>query len=589
MGQEHSPLLKPDSKALDDPTLASPGLVARDLAHLDEQIDPLSTTSTPNYGSSSQDIESQTQSGSPEDTDATTEFTSAQLRVIIGSLYVGSFLAALDTTIVTTLLSTIASSINSVSKMSWIAASYLLTCSAFQPLYGKLSDIYGRKPLLIFSNVTFALGCLISGFSHDLIGLSVGRAITGIGGGGLTSLGTIATSDLVPLKSRGVYQGLGNIAFGVGAATGGIYGALFEKYLGWEYAFFSQVPIALLSGFLIWKYLQLPKGSLGLGLPGSRLAKLKQVDFIGATFLVSSLLSFMVLVSFSGNEIKVNGSGFWGLIIFSLGTLLAFIYVELYVATQPIIPVQLFAYITVLSSGLTNWFMTMSVFTYLFYMPVFWSSVLGLTPTEIGLRTIANFVGVSSGSFLSGIYMKRTGRYYKLAVITGLFTILGVYQLYKTTKTTSLFFQYIELLIPGAGYAASLTVTLIALIAAVPHDQQASTTSIQYAFRATGSTIGVSVSSFIFQKYLLSSLNKNLLANIPEGFTKADVLKIIEKSFNSSEYTWKAPEVFRNAIIDSYDLSTHKALLFSVVTCIIAVIVSLFMKEHHLHSSIQRK
>lgn len=587
MSNSSSPLLKPNSKALDDPTLASPGLVARELAQLDEQIDSLTTTSE--YGSTAQDVEAgpQSQEQLLDESDAG-EITPAQLKLIIGSLYVGSFLAALDTTIITTLLSTIASSINSVSKMSWIATSYLLSCSAFQPLYGKLSDIYGRKALLLFSNSTFALGCLISGLSHNLVWLSIGRFITGIGGGGLTSLSTITTSDLVPLRKRGVYQGLGNIAFGVGAATGGIYGALFEKYLGWEYAFFSQVPIALLSVFLIWRNLKLPKGSIGLGMAGSKISKLKHVDFLGATLLVSSLLSFMILVSFAGNEIVINGLPFWGLIVFTTGALAAFGFVELKVASQPVLPVKLFSYITVLSSGLVNWFMTMSVFTYLFYMPVYWSSVVGLSPTEIGLRTISNFVGVSMGSVLSGIYMKNTGKYYWFSVIAGIFTIFGVYGLYITNSKTSSFFQYIELFIPGAGYAASLTVTLLALIAAVPHDQQAATTSIQYAFRATGSTIGVAASSFIFQKYLLISLTAKLFS-VPSDYTKEEILEIIQKAFNSSEYSFKAPEIFRDAIRASYDVSTHKALLFSFITCMIAWVVGLFMKEHHLHTTIHRK
>lgn len=586
MSNSDSPLLKPYSKALDDPTLGSPGLVARELAQPDENIDSLTIGNGNTYGAIDQDLESQPQE--TEQDPNVGEIDPAQLKLIIGTLYIGSFLAALDTTIVTTLLSTIASSINSVSKMSWIATSYLLSCSAFQPLYGKLSDIYGRKSLLLFSNATFALGCLISGLSHNLVGLSIGRFITGIGGGGLTSLSTITTSDLVPLRKRGIYQGLGNIAFGVGAATGGIYGALFEKYLGWEYAFFSQVPIALISVYLIWRNLKLPEGSIGLGMTGSRLAKLKQVDFLGATLLVSALLSFMILVSFAGNEIEINGGAFWGLIVFTAVTLGSFGYVELYVSPQPVLPVRLFAFITVLSSGLVNWFMTMSVFTYLFYMPVYWSSVVGLTPTEIGLRTISNFVGVSMGSVLSGIYMKNTGKYYWFSVIAGILTILGVYGLYITTETTSTFFQYIELFIPGAGYAASLTVTLLALIASVPHDQQAATTSIQYAFRATGSTIGVAASSFIFQKYLLSSLTTRLFS-IPSDYSKEEVLEIIQKAFNSSEYTRKAPEVFRDAIIKSYDIGTHKALLFSFITCVIACVVGLFMKEHVLHTTIHRK
>lgn len=580
-----SPLLEPNSKAFIDPSLGTPGLAARETA-IDATIDLNESVQAQNqnYGSITEDIEAQP---ATEEAEEASELAPAKVRVIIASLYIGSFLAALDTTVVTTLLSSIGSDINALSKSSWIATSYLLSCASFQPLYGKLSDIFGRKPLLVFCNFCFALGCIITGLSHTLVGISIGRFICGIGGGGLTSLGTITTSDIVPLRKRGVYQGLGNIAFGLGAAIGGIWGALFDETLGWQWAFFSQVPIALVSGFLIWKNLELPKGSAGLGVAGSKSEKLKQVDFLGASLLVTSLLSFMVLVSFLGHEIVAYSVSFWFLIALSIVTIFAFGYVELYIAVQPVIPVRLLTYRTVLSSSLVNWLMAMSVYTYLFYVPVFWASALQLTPTEIGLRTISNFVGVSIGSFSAGFYMKQTGKYLGLYIISGFITVVGVYTIYAQNRGTPLWYQYLVLFIPGAGYAAILTVTLLALIAAVPYDQQAATTSIQYAFRATGSTVGVSAASYIFQRYLLEQLTEKVLA-VDSPFTKKELAEIIQKAFNSSDYTWRAPEVLREAIVQSYDFATHRALLFSLITMAVAWAIGFWIQEHHLHSTIKR-
>ncbi|KAH3680081.1 hypothetical protein WICMUC_000564 [Wickerhamomyces mucosus] len=582
-----SPLLEPqdNNNTLTDPTLGSSGLIVRQIGQELQHDEPIQ------YGSINQDIEHQHLNIDPQqelvklEIDEIDPFT---IKIIISSLLLGSFLSALDTTIVTTLLTTIASDINALSKMQWIATSYFLSCSAFQPLYGKLSDIFGRKPLLIFSNLSFAIGCLLCGIANDLLTISIGRFITGIGAGGLTMVGTVTISDIIPLRKRGVYQGLGNIAFGLGAASGGLLGSIFEKLFNWQAAFLFQVPIALISAIITWRNLNLPKGSPGLGIKGSKFDKLKQVDFLGSFLLVTSLLSFMILVSFIGKSIEINSILFWILIILTIIPLLTFNYVELYIASTPIIPVRLLLQRTVLSSSLINWFMSMAVFTYMFYLPVFWSSVLRLTPTEIGIRTISNFVGVSFGSFFAGIYMKRTGKYLWLSILTGFTTVLGALAIYSNTKDSPLWFQYIELFIPGASYAALLTTTLLALIAAVPHDQQASTTSIQYAFRATGSTIGVSAASFIFQYYLSKSLNDKLF-KIPSNFNKDEIYQIINKSLESSEYTWEAPKIFRDAIIDSYDFSTHKALFFALICAIIAWGFSLFMKEHHLHSSINRK
>lgn len=593
MSHEESPLLEPQSKALADPTLGSAGIVAKEIGQelQRDEDDIVEGRSTSNYGSTTiatdinGDLEQQQVLEEGDD-----DFDPSKVSIIIFSLLLGAFLAALDTTIVTTLLTTIASKINAVSRMQWIATSYFLSCSAFQPLYGKLSDIFGRRSLLLFSNLTFAVGCLICGLADSLFVISIGRFITGIGAGGLTMMGTITLSDLVPLRKRGIYQGLANIAFGLGAASGGLLGSLFEKLFNWQAAFLVQVPVALLSAWIIYRNLNLPAGSAGLGMSGSKRELLKHVDFLGSALLVTSLLSFMILVSFIGKELPFNGGYFWVLSVLTVVPLFLFGYVELYVSPTPIIPVRLLALRTVLSSSLLNWFMSMSVYTYLFYLPVFWSSVTRLSPTEIGLRTISNFAGVSMGSFFAGIYMRSTGKYLKLSIISGLLTTIGTYAVYSTTKDSELWYQYLVLYVPGASYAALLTTTLLALIAAVPHDQQAATTSIQYAFRATGSTVGVSAASFIFQYYLSLSLNDKLYAIPGVPFTKDEIAEIISKAVKSSEYTWNgAPVIFKEEIIQSYDFASHKALLFSFVCAAIAWCLACAMKEHHLHTGMARK
>jgi MFS family permease len=593
-GSVKSHLLSPKSHALDDPSFGAPGLVARDLA-LDSELDrediPSANANAANYGSIPDNIEAQTttdEDGEDGD-DSPTDLSPEQISIVIATLYIGSFLAALDTTIVTTLLSTIGSDINALSKSALIGTAYLLSSSAFQPLYGKVSDIFGRKSCLIFANSVFAIGCILTGFSHSLAGVAISRFITGIGGCGLNALSVITVSDLIPLRQRGIYQGYGNIAFGSGAALGGIFGALIDKYFGWEYAFFSQVPIALSSIVLLSRNLNLPKGSKGLGMKGSRWEKFKQVDFLGSSLLVTSLLSFMILLSFLGETIPVNGGKFWFLIIYSTVSIFLFGYVELYVAIQPIIPVRLLTNRTVLSSSLVNWFMSMSVFTYIYYMPIFWAAVLGLSPTQIGYRTISNFVGVSIGSFGSGLYMRKTGKYLTFSIFASAVTVIGTIINYFSSRTTPTWFQYIQLFLPGAGYAAILTVTLLALIASVSFEHQASTTAIQYAFRSTGSTIGISVAGLIFQDSLLKQLTEKLNSVDTPDFGRDQIKEVIKKAFDSSEYSKVAPEIFRESIIQSYDISAHRVLFFSIVTVILSFVAGLFIQEHHLHTTVNRK
>ncbi|QEO23340.1 hypothetical_protein [Candidozyma auris] len=145
----------------------------------------------------------------------------------------------MDTTVVTTLLTVIASELDAVQNIGWIATAYLLSCSAFQPLFGKLSDIFGRKSLLVLCCGFFAVGCCIC-VTNNLWLLVFGRFVTGIGGSGLTTLGTITMSDLIPLRDRGVYQGLANIFFGLGAASGGVIGGVVSDLFGWRWVLFCR-------------------------------------------------------------------------------------------------------------------------------------------------------------------------------------------------------------------------------------------------------------------------------------------------------------------------------------------------------------
>lgn len=559
------------------------GIIAGELAAEDEGLISKKTLASHQYGS----VETNRENGGGNDEDELNGFAlpKRELNTVIAGLFMASFLAALDTTVVTTLLSVIASDLNAVGNISWIATAYLLSCSAFQPLFGKLSDIFGRKTLLVICCIFFGVGCCIC-VTDSLAWLVFGRFITGCGGSGLTTLGTITMSDLIPLRERGLYQGLANICFGLGAASGGIIGGLVSDYLGWKYVFMLQVPLAVIVGLAIYFFLNLPPGSPGLGAEGTQFKeKLKRVDFLGAFFLVSSLMLILVAASLGGKDIEYLSWTFILLVTASLVLLASFVYTEAYISEEPIIPMEVMTERTVLASSLTNWFYTMGVFAYLFYVPLFFQAGMGFSATQGGERLIPNFFAVSLGSVGAGLYMRKTGKYYNLVVGVGILSLLGMARIVYLSPKSSLFTQFTLLLVPGLGYLCMLTVTLLALIAAVPSKYQACTTSIQYTFRSTGSTLGVAIASAVFQNVLSSQLTSRVHKLVEDD---ALANKIIENALKNTDYVREAPQFVREAIRQSYQSGCTGTFIFSTITILLGYVTSLFMREHVLHTSLDR-
>lgn len=567
-----------------DSSAGGAGVVAGELAAEEDGLIPQKTLDSHGYGAADPPVNGDSNAAVEEDL-AEFALPKADLYLVISSLYMASFLAALDTTVVTTLLTVIASDLNAIENIGWIATAYLLSCSAFQPLFGKLSDIFGRRSLLVVCCLLFGIGCCIC-VTDSLIWLVIGRFITGCGGSGLTTLGTITMSDLIPLRERGLYQGMANIFFGLGAASGGIIGGVVADYFGWKYVFILQVPLAAVVGFAIYTFLHLPEGSPGLGATGSDFKeKLKRVDFAGAILLVTALMGVLTAASIGGKDVAYSSSTFILLVFGSIGLLVAFVYTEVYISQEPIIPMEVMTDRTVLSSSLANWFYTMGVFTYLFYVPFFFQAVMGLSATQSGERIIPNFFAISLGSVGAGLYMRKTGKYYSLTVGVGIISLVGMARVLSLTPRSSIWKQFTILLLPGLGYACILTVTLLSLIASVPVRYQACTTSIQYTFRATGSTLGVSIASAIFLTITRQQLGRKVSEVVADP-KLAD--SIIKKALENTHYVRNAPRYVQGAIIDSYYLGCKGTFIFSTVTIAFGFVVSLFMREHVLHKSINR-
>ncbi|KAK7550060.1 major facilitator superfamily domain-containing protein [Phyllosticta citricarpa] len=502
------------------------------------------------------------------------EPSTAKLLLILSSIWVGVFLAALDSTIIATLSSPISDSFNSFTLFSWLASAYLIANAALQPLSGRLTDIFSRRTGLVISNVFFAAGNLICGLAKSEGVIILGRVVAGMGGGGLTAISTFVTTDLVPLRRRGLWQGFGNLCFGLGSGLGGVFGGWINDALSWRWAFLIQVPFVALSGFLVFFTVKIP-------VKEENAARVRRVDFLGSVTLVTSLVLLLLGLNSAGNIVAWTHP----LVLVSLSLfavfLVAFLVVEDRLASEPIIPVRLLLHRTVWAACLTNWFTTMSVFALLFYGPIY-LQILGLSAAQAGVRLIPWSIGAAVGSVGVGLVTKATGKYWWLnagmdsTMVLAFGLVAVTFDLQMRAWPPFVCFSLV-----GLGYGGMLTVTLLALISAVDHVHQAVITSASYAFRSTGSTIGITIASAVFQNIL----KRDLWRRFGDRDGAEEVIKSIRDSVGSLK---RLPPDWRQGALESYMTALTGVWWTIFGIAVLGVLCSLAMKEHRLHKKLDR-
>ncbi|KAL5604081.1 hypothetical protein BROUX41_002070 [Berkeleyomyces rouxiae] len=507
-----------------------------------------------------------------------TEISTTRLSLILGATFVGTFLGAIDSTVIATLSAPISSEFGSMQLFSWIATAYLLSNAACQPLSGRLTDIFGRGPGLIFSNLCFALGNLMCGLARSEAAMIAGRVVAGIGGGGIMAIGTFLASDLVPLRQRGVIQGIGNLCYGSGAMLGGLFGGWVNDHTagGWRVAFLLLVPPTLASAALVAALVQVPPK-----VSASGRSYLRRIDFGGAALTVAFLVLLLLGLNSGGNLVPWSHPLVLVSLVLSVLMFGALVYWETVRAQQPIVPVGLLLNRTVGFACLTNLCVTLVMLAVLFYIPLY-LQVLGRSATEAGVVLLFAPIGVSCCSLSAGYIMKRTGRYLYLGIVMVAVFQLGAAITLSFGLATRLAWVKSACFLMGGGYGAMLTVTLLACISAVDHSQQAVITSSTYLFRSLGSTIGITIASVVFQNILSNRLWAVFGA-------EPDAAAIIERMAKSIDSLHDLPASWQRPAMAAY-MQAFRGVWFSMFGIGLAGLVCVcLMKEHHLHSTLDRR
>ncbi|KAI9740626.1 MAG: hypothetical protein M1818_004590 [Claussenomyces sp. TS43310] len=451
------------------------------------------------------------------------------------------------------------------------ALSYFLTLTAFQPLYGKLSDIFGRKPALLFGYTVFGLGCLFCGLARNIQELIAARAFAGIGGGGMTTVVSIMMSDIIPLRSRGTWQGYVNIIFAAGAASGAPLGGIFADSIGWRWSFLGQAPICAIAFLAVYYILELP------AIEHSHWKeKLARIDFLGAFCLVAAI--FVLLLGLDhGSNVAWNSTLTIVCLALSLPLLALFILVEMRFASNPFAPGHVILERSLTAAYVCNFFAFGSYMSTLFYVPLYFQAVDGLSATQAGVRLIPSIVFSVTGSVVGGVIMQKTGKYYWLTIVAYCCLVCGhIPILICSGLVVNATVGIIAgLCLTAFGGGVGVTSSLIALISNADPRDQAIATACSYLFRSLGSVVGLSLTATVVQQ----ALRNQLIARLDSG-PEAD--HIIERVRQSLDYIKELEPHTRLLVVECYQRAISAAFVLSIVLASGAVIGACFIRERPL-------
>ncbi|WP_309076357.1 MDR family MFS transporter [Paenarthrobacter sp.] len=409
------------------------------------------------------------------------------LTVMVG-LMLGMFLSSLDQTIVSTSIYTIANDLDGLSLQAWATTAYLITSTVSTPLYGKLSDIFGRRPLYLVAIVIFLVGSLYAGSVHSMTELAIARGIQGLGAGGLLALALTIIGDIVALKDRAKYQGYFMSVFGISSVLGPVIGGAFAGsanilgFEGWRWVFFINLPIGLAALVVVFMYLHLP----------TRHVKQK-IDYWGAAAITLAIVP-LLLVAEQGRIWGWASGASW--LCYGLGVIgiVAFLLAEKRAGDYALIPLRLFKNTTFGLSSLLNFIIGIGMFGAIAMLPMYLQLVKGLTPTEAGLMMITFTVGILFGSITAGRTISSSGVYrifpiMGTAVLAAAATVMGL----ALGVDTGLWVPGLIAVFFGVGLGFCMQPLTLAMQVSVPPKDMGVGTSTAAFFRSMGGAVGTAV------------------------------------------------------------------------------------------------
>jgi EmrB/QacA subfamily drug resistance transporter len=490
-----------------------------------------------------------------------------EILVVLFGLMAGVLLAALDQSIVGTALPRIVSELGGLDQLAWVVTAYLLTATAATPLWGKISDLYGRRLVFQAAILIFLAGSALCGLSQNLPQLIAFRALQGIGGGGLMAIALSIIGDIIPPRERGRYQGYFGAVFGVASVAGPLLGGWFTDGPGWRWIFYLNLPVGIAA---------LAVTSLALRLPAVR--REHAIDYTGAIVIVLGVTSLLLYLDWAGPENGWFAPAPLALLSAALGMIALFVFVERR-AAEPIIPLRLFRNPVFAVGNVYGFLAGVAMFGAIIFLPLYLQVVMGMSPTQSGLAMLPAVLGILTTSIVSGRLITRTGRY-KIFPILGAAILVAALLLMSRLQVDT---PYWRLALYELAFGAGLGMTMQTIVTAVQNAVElrdlGSATGATTFFRQMGGTIGAAVFGAILSSRLAFHLSAQFGGAAP-GRGAIDT--------NNVAAIQALPEPIKSGVLTAFTSALTDVFLVGVPVVALALVVALFLKELPLRTGAQR-
>ncbi len=439
-------------------------------------------------------------------------YTHRQIMTILSGLLMGMFLAALDQTVVSTAIRTIGDDLNGLSVQAWVTTAFLITSTIATPLYGKLSDIYGRKPFFMLAITIFVIGSALCGLSTSMYMLAAFRAFQGLGAGGLFSLALSIVADIIAPRERAKYQGYFMAVFGTSSVLGPVVGGFLAGQssilglAGWRWIFWINVPLGIIALFVVYRVLHL-----------NHIPKVQRIDWWGAAALVVGLVPLLIVAE-QGREWGWASAGALACYLVGVAGLAAFCAIETRMGDSALIPFRLFSNGSFTVGSILSFILGIGMFGGIATLPLYLQLVKGASPTQSGLLMLPLVLGIMAASVVAGQITSRTGKYRIFPIIGTATMVVAMLLLHSVTANSSLIVVDPYMLLFGAGLGLCMQTVILSMQNSVPASDIGVATSSSTFFRQVGGTLGTAV----FLSILFSSVTTKVGAAYQSAFAGND-------------------------------------------------------------------